>query len=790
MAHGESAVATHVSSRVRWIAGIAAILPLLVAHRVVANLDARETSLLVPVAHLFDLGMLAFALVLSHAIGARTMRAMRLSVAPVEGMALATALGLGAVGYTALALGLIGLYRPPVLLGGVVVATFLLWREIADTVGGILSLGDRTWQVFRGLVRSSRGAALTLACLILASGLLTLNLPRSYGPVPNIAESLSEFLIRIDMPLVAGIVWNNTGLLTEWLYRLVLALATAAVAACGALIWRKGSDVRPSVVALVAVFGSMGFVTVYGALTPPHHWDPLTYHLAAPRYFLETGWIRPIPQIEWSNLPLTAELLYGIGLAFGSETFGQLLHLGFGGITAVALWGFARHRTDRPTAWMATAIFLATPQVQMWAHVANIDLALGCFIFLAIVASLHAGDAVVSDGGRWSESWLSESRRWLILAGVFSGFALGSKYQAVTAVVPLTLLILADSWWRQRSGADPIRRALVDTATFCATAALIASPWYIKNLVLLGNPVWPLLFGGDRFNAFDLELTNYYARSMVLSPRTLAGYLQLPIRAYEIGDYELTPGVVPSLLFPLAPLIVFVPRARRLWRELLFLLLVSAGFALGWALGYQELRYLLPLCAPLSFVVAILLRTAWDRPSLRPVVHLALLGPAIFTLLFIGFLIHWEGPPGVVLGRESRDAYLDRNASYRALRYLERQMQTGDEALFINDSQLFYFMPMIDSVRTDHLSLNLIRLMEDHPAPNDALAALQSEGVDYVLINEGSLRFWFRFDQSERLQRARERFDALIPYLDLVHREGVGDRTDVVVYRVPPAAGN
>ena len=112
-------------------------------------------------------------------------------------------------------------------------------------------------------------------------------------------------------------------------------------------------------------------------------------------------------------------------------------------------------------------------------------------------------------------------------------------------------------------------------------------------------------------------------------------------------------------------------------------------------------------------------------------------------------------------------------------------MRPGETAILMNEAQVFYFMPMIDAVRTDHLGLNLIQLMEAHPDPDDALAALQAEGVDYLLMNDGSIRFWLRFDKDDRLIRARRRFNALIPLLDRVHREGTPNRTDVAIYRVP-----
>jgi hypothetical protein len=157
----------------------------------------------------------------------------------------------------------------------------------------------------------------------------------------------------------------------------------------------------------------------------------------------------------------------------------------------------------------------------------------------------------------------------------------------------------------------------------------------------------------------------------------------------------------------------------------------------------------------------------------------------MFSLLFIGFLTHWEGPPGVVLGSVSPHGYMTSNASYRAINVLEARMQPDETAMYMHEAQVYYSMGLVDSVRTDHLGVNMIELMEAHPDPDDALAALRAEGIDYVLVNEGSIRFWLRFDKDERLVDARERFDDLIPLLEIVHREGTHDRTDIVIFRVP-----
>ena len=380
------------------LACAAALSLLLFAQRTVATLPLTATSALVPLAHLGDLLLIGGALLFAHAFGATALRALRLPGNGAEGAAIALTLGLGLWAYGALALGLVGLYRPLVLLGGTLLSALLLRKEIGRSAGDLISWAKACYQ---------------------------------QRPVP----------IR-------------------------------------------------GVPAIILLLGFAGIVALVGALAPPHHWDPLTYHLTSPQHFLLTGRVAPVPGVEFSNTPLTTELLYGIGLAAGSDTFAQLLHLSYAMITAVAIWGLARRFSDQVAAWLAVALFFSTPQVLVWARIANNDLAFGCFVMLMVVAALRAE----APAGR-----RNEALRWLALAGVFAGLALGTKYQAVYIVATMGVLITLDGWWMHRStvsGRARLGSALSQAATFGLIAALVGSPWYLKNWLLLDNPIWPTIFGG------------------------------------------------------------------------------------------------------------------------------------------------------------------------------------------------------------------------------------------------------------------------------------------------------
>ena len=659
---------------------------LLLAQYSVASAPSTAAHPLTALARLGDLALVGGMLALGYALGGRLVRLLRLTLTPAEHAAFGTALGLGACAYLALALALLGLYRPPVLVGLLALAALLLRRDLAALPPALARAGGELRQAARAASFGSVGLAL------------------------------------------------------------LLALAVGAA--------------------------------MLGALTPPHHFDALAYHLTAPQRFLETGRLAPLPDVLYGNLPLTVELLYGVGLAFGSAAFAPLLHLAFGGLTALALWGLARRAYDRSTAWLAVAIFIGTPLVTVWARVANVDLPLACFLLLVTVAVVRGGESASTVATVATAA--GESRRWLILAGLCGGLALGTKYQALFAV-PILLALVALDALRARRGA---REALARVGCFLGPLLLVAAPWYLKNWLLLDNPLWPLFSGGRDFGPLAVELTNYFARGMTISPRTPLGYALLPLRAYTRGSIE-APLTILSPLYLLLPLIAFLPVRR----AALYPLAMSAGLAIGWAVGFQELRYLLPLCAPLSLAAAVVLRAALGRPRVRravlPALYLATLLGLGTTLLHVGA----DRPVAVSLGLESRDAYLRQNLAtgptYRATSFLGERIRPGETVRLFDDAQIYYVpYPTVP----DHLDLALIALMEAQPDPASALAALRAEGVDYLLVNEGNIRYRRRFDPEGRLGAARASFARLTPLLEEIYRDGTAERPSIVIYRVPVEA--
>jgi 4-amino-4-deoxy-L-arabinose transferase-like glycosyltransferase len=497
------------------------------------------------------------------------------------------------------------------------------------------------------------------------------------------------------------------------------------------------------------------------ALAPPTAVDALLYHLAGPKELLQLGRLTPLPDIAQANFPFTVQMLYLLGLSFGSDELPGLLHLAFAVLLAVAAFGAGRRFFSARTGWMAAAALLSAPIAAYYASVPYIDFGWALFDFLAVYAF-----AVWSQGG---------PTRWLVIAGLAAGLSLGSKYLGLLTCALIGLGILIEATRLGRIQRIRVARLL---ALFLVPALIVASPWYLKNWLWLGSPVWPFLVPGPPLEQAVREasdVSEYFVRNMT-GGRTMVDYLLLPVRLF-LGDAVELPLARPPVLFILAPLYLIV----RKHRFITYLLGLTALHIAVWSQGIATLRYLTPTFPAMSLVAAYLLNRMMESARVRGFGRVV--GPALVVLsvlLGIGTMVLILGvdrPFAQLIGLESRQAYLSRMLpDYDAVRYLNEHQSEVSKVLVIGDARLFYLEPpaVIDQ------GLNYAHELQLAGEPRDALAGLQKLGISHVLVSERELVWLIHFDPEQRVQRWWNDFERSRPaYMTAVYS---GDRVDV--YRV------
>lgn len=218
----------------------------------------------------------------------------------------------------------------------------------------------------------------------------------------------------------------------------------------------------------------LGGITLFASFRPPGaiEWDALSYHLADPAVYVRMHRIQILPTEHHSNFPFTMEMLYSIGLLFHSYALANLFHYTTAVLTVLCLIGIG-YRWNRPLAGYASAlVFLATPLVLWEASTAYIDVAGGLYGLLAALAAYNAVD----------NEHASEKLFWCALCGISLGIAMGIKYLALIPIlIMLGYLVIRKSGWK----------SIAITAVTCA---IVCCPWYIKNIVLMHNPVYPFYY--------------------------------------------------------------------------------------------------------------------------------------------------------------------------------------------------------------------------------------------------------------------------------------------------------
>lgn len=601
---------------------------------------------------------------------------------------------------------------------------------------------------------AARDLALTLSLLV-----LVLALAHSAGSAVlrrlqlEGTTALERGLISLALGIgILGYAMTALGLLgqlrTIWVTVLLGAMAAALGWELSSLVQVVGRGLRglirawaaaPAIgkaVLLLAI--PIGLLALVQSLAPPWDYDGLMYHLAGPQRFLQAGRLYADTDNWYVNGPFTVEMVFAIGIAFGDDIFPKLLHYAAGIMLVAATYAAGRRWLGEFGGWIATAVLLTVPTLPIWASFAYIDLAWSLYEFLALFAVLL-----------WVER---QDRHWLVLGGLLLGLALGSKYLALMGLVILVALIAL------RALRQGPRQAMAALLAFGLPALVVAGPWYLKNLIWFGNPVYPFFFGGPGWSSERLALYSAYLNSFGTG-RTLLDYLLIPWNAYvQHARFGTTMNRIdiPSPLFPLVLAAPFL-RKGRITSALLW---VSLGRMILWAIGTQQLRFLLPIYPALSVCTAEVIGRLLPAspPHRRPgriFLPALAIGCVTVTLFYQIVALATYRPLGTLVGLESRNAFLSRIvADYAASRFIADHLPPSSRVLLLGDGRGYYCgeqcLPDPDHFRW---SAEISAL----DSQEELVSWFQTRRITHVLLSLEDLDFLLQHDPQRVVHAALDR---------------------------------
>ncbi|MGV3615876.1 MAG: ArnT family glycosyltransferase [Fimbriimonas sp.] len=428
--------------------------------------------------------------------------------------------------------------------------------------------------------------------------------------------------------------------------------------------------IAPLVIGIAALFALVSVLTP----SDPMDWDMLAYHLAVPKLWIQAGRIEYITYIHHSNFPFTVDLLYVWGLRWGGEAGAKAFQLGYFLSGILLIFGLARQRYGERAGWWAAVAFATVPVVLWETGSGYIDVAHGLYAGGGILlAALAASDP--------------EKRRLIVPAGLLLGFAAGSKYTGLQTIAAVGFVLLLAGAAQRRVG-EGFRQAFV----VGGLALAVASPWFIKNVINTGNPVYPFFYERLGGRDWDQRRADIYRNEQqtfgvgrVAERRdpTALGHAVLGL-AYQPGRY-VNPGQTQGAGTPLGAVglavltgLILWPLAGRVGR-FEAVTLGSVAISLGmWFFLSQQSRYIVPLAVPLAVLVG-------GATALRGFGAIAMGAIGIQSAYTLWLFQKQQVVPKVrvAMGQEDPEAY--RKAAipfYTPAQTINREVKGGKVALY------------------------------------------------------------------------------------------------------------
>jgi hypothetical protein len=532
----------------------------------------------------------------------------------------------------------------------------------------------------------------------------------------------------------------------------VLALGAGCLAAAAGLLGTLGQLSRISVLLILAVMAAAGGISVYRRLRGVSleiRWNPYiavavaagllallggsalavfydqwNYHLAFPFQWLRAGSLVVFPRHAYSFFPSNMGLVYVYGLAVSGGWAAQLVHLWMG-VVATAAAAVVAERFFPSSGAVAAAVFAATPGVIDLGSVAGSELGVAAFFLCGWIALLRAFD----DHQR-------TTTRWLVVAGVLVGLAVGCKYLAILLVAIPIGLVLPMLVGRGSGAGIWVRSTVMAVALVSGTALLVWSPWALRNLVTTGDPVYPYLSStvGERENQPSAIQGDELAAGIgEFGWSRDRAFFAATAGTFDGRDVGGITGPVYLWLLPLWALSLFRPGVSRPEQALATAL--GLGF-LAAAFIPSIGRYLVPLyAASAAGVGATFLRfTGGLTKPLRTTLHVMLFALLVNNLNPFS-IYHLPSQIGVVLGIVGEDGFLDRNVTYYpAIEYINRELPADAVVYFLAESRSFGIERKL--VLEDPIIKPLIvEIAEISRSSEDMIVRLRSHGITHILFN-------------------------------------------------------
>lgn len=459
---------------------------------------------------------------------------------------------------------------------------------------------------------------------------------------------------------------------------------------------------------LAVIFYTSVFFTAAFCLLPEIANDALCYQLNVPKQFVWQKSIWPIPYDANSFMPVSMNLLYGVGIMAASIGITKLFHAVMALLLAYAIAFKIEHLSGSSRiARLGAFLFWISPVVVNEAATTYVDLGVSFFLLVSFLL-LHA-------------SIQQEKKAQAFIAGLMTGTTIAVKFSLLIALPVIGLVGFA-----RLLKPFQFKKLSVFAALFAAGILMGCGYWFTRNFILMGNPTFP--YFGEVFNTIGLKSYGTYLDIGV--PKTLLNFIILPFHlAFNPWPFDQHYWTGPYLLLMIPALILSIRHKPA--RPFFFFTVLLGG---AWFITTQATRYLLPVLP--FWYIAIGAGTPFFIEGLKKlkmarIIPLGVLGLAA-GLLFID-IYHYRHQYPVLAGLVTREQYLRKmERSYPAAKWSGEHLPADARVFNVEEIRQFYFeRPM---VREEFL--HFFTSYTNSRSPDEILEFLRKKGFTHLMVTE------------------------------------------------------
>lgn len=518
----------------------------------------------------------------------------------------------------------------------------------------------------------------------------------------------------------------------------------------------KGKKIRKKISLFLLIILIFLLVNLFYSLFPPTFYDSMMYHLAVPNYYIIHGGIVPWDNNFNASLPLNGEMIFLFSLLSGTVFTPKLLSLFYGIVIVVFITQWYRETFGGRKFFLPGLLFLTIPQISFLMSSSKTDIIGMMFLLLGIRSFFYYAEK-------------GKKGNFLVLSGVFWGLAIGTKYifAFYLAGFFFSLLFLPEMKFK-----DKFRS--VTKISFIVL--LCMAPWFMKNIVTTGNPVYPYLnsvFSSENWDASQNE--NFSTIIKRGEGKTISDYLRFPLKVLTT-PYSYSITAVWGFMF-----LIFLPFSlfngnRSGGRILLLTSLFSFALMIPFAMVP---RYFLSSLLLISIPVSLGIERAVEKIRiLRSVITAVIVLIASFNLallvnlqekFFHGFSFLSNKYSGEYSGQKMN--YLYALPYYGGVEYINEHLSDNDLVAFLGEDRTFYMKKMFIASSFNDKNVILDILKE-----SDSLSGFRMElvlqGITHIYYTPSGLERLGRTSTIYRLDPGmRERLESWLSDLTVLYRD-------------------